>query len=457
MKPPAHQAPGGKGRRLAPVALAFQPDAVELEERPLPGGPRWSLYLLALLLVTAVLWASLSQVDRVVVARGKVVTSALAIVVQPMETGVIHDIQVKVGQVVPQGAVLATLDPTFTQADLAQQRSRFQSYAAQVRRLQAELDSQPFKPQPANDSDERLQADIYQKRMASLQARLRSNQEGIARLEASLATNQNEQQMQGQRLKGLKEIEGMRTALALDRHESRLKVLEAQNQRLEVERELKQAANREAEIRHEIRKTKAEAEAFVQGWRQEASEEMVKALRERDNAAEQLNKATRRGELVVLRSPAAAMVLEIAKRSAGSVVREAEPLVTLVPLKVPLEAEVQLDPRDIGFVRAGDQARVKFDAFPYQRHGTASASVQSLSEDLVQQPHQGEGGEDKRGGMFYIGRLKLDQVKLSAVPADFRLLPGMSLTAEIKVGQRRVITYLLYPVMRGFDESLREP
>ena len=151
---------GQKDRGLAPVALAYQPDAVELEERPPVGGARWSLYLLALLLVTAVLWASLSQVDRVVVARGKVVTSAPTIVVQPMETAVIHELVARVGQVVPQGAVLATLDPTFTQADVAQQRSRFKSYAAQVRRLQAEMDNQPFTPQPPNDEDERLQADI---------------------------------------------------------------------------------------------------------------------------------------------------------------------------------------------------------------------------------------------------------------------------------------------------------
>ncbi len=457
LKPGAPPPAGGPARVLAPVALAFQPDAVELEERPLPGGARWSLYLLVLLLATALLWASLSSVDRVVVARGKVVTTTPTIVVQPMETGVIHDIQAKVGQVVTAGAVLATLDPTFTQADVAQQRFRLQSFQAQARRLEAELHGQPYAPRPGADQEERRQADIYNKRKAALQARLKGFQEGVARLEASLATNQNEQRVLAQRLKGLQEIEGMRTTLASEHHESRLKVLEARNQRLEVERDLKGAASREAEIRHEVSKTRAEAEAFVQNWRQEAGEELVKAYRERDYAAEQLSKANRREELVVLRAPAAAMVLEVAKRSAGSVVREAEPLFTLVPLDVPLEVEAQVEAQDIGFVRPGDQARVKFDAFPYQKHGTASASVQSLSEDMVQQTQMTEGGEEKRGGMYYIGRLKLERVRLNAVPPDFRLLPGMTLTAEIKVGQRRVISYLLYPIMRGFDESLREP
>lgn len=457
LKKAAQPRPAGPAPGLAPVALAFQPDAVELEERRPPGGARWSLYLLLLLVVAAVVWASLSSVDRVVVGRGRMVTTAQTIVVQPMETGVIRDIQVKVGQVVSAGAVLATLDPTFAQADMAQQSARLGSFQAQALRLEAEINNRPYAPNPPLDEEQRRQVAIYHQRQAAFQARLKGYKAGVARLEASLATNKNEQRVLAQRLKGLQEIEGMRSALASERHESRLRVLEAQNQRLEVERELKGAVSREAEISHEINRNRAETEAFVQNWRQEASEELVKAFRERDYAAEQLSKASRRGELVTLRAPAAAMVLEVAKRSAGSVAREAEPLFTLVPLDVPLEAEVQVEARDIGFVRPGDTARVKFDAFPYQRHGAARGCVESLSEDLVQQTQVSEAGEERRGGMYYVGRLKLEPVRLNAVPADFRLLPGMTLTAEIKVGQRRVISYLLYPLMKGFDESLREP
>ncbi len=457
LKPAARSGREDGSSGLAPVALAYQPDAVELEERPLPGGARWSLYLLALLLVAAVLWASLSQVDRVVVARGKVVTTAPTIVVQPLETGVLHDIRVRVGQVVAPGAVLATLDPTFAQADLAQQSARLKSFEAQVERLRAEMDNKGFQPRDPQDGEERLQLDIFHKRRATFQARSRGFEEAVARLEASLETNRNEQRVLERRLKGLQEIEDMRRALAQDQHESRLRVLEARNQRLEVERDLKQTLSREAEIRHEVNRTRAEAEAFVQNWRQEVSEELVKSHRERDHLILQLQKATRRGELVSLRSPAAAMVLEVARRSAGSVVREAETLFTLVPLDVPLEVEVQVQARDIGFVRVGDQARLKFDAFPYQRHGTLNASLRSIGEDLVRQGSLGEGGEGREGGMFYVGRLDLERVQLGDVPADFRLLPGMTLTAEIKVGRRRVISYLLHPIMRGFDEGLREP
>jgi HlyD family secretion protein len=455
---------GGPGARLGkkavgldPRALEYQPDAVEVEERPLPGAARWSLYLLALMLVVGFVWAWLSEMDRVVTARGKVVTTAPTIVVQPMDTSIVHDIAVRVGQVVAKDAVLATLDPTFTQAEVAQNRARLASLNAQVRRLQAEADGKSFAAPGKADDDERLQEDLFRKRRANYQARLKGFQESVARLEASQVTNQRDQRVLEERLRGLQEIEGMRAALQQSRHESRLKVLEAQSQRLEVERELKQAFNREAEIRHDIAKTRAEREAFVENWRQEVGEELVKTLRERDHTAEQLNKAQRKGELVELRAPAAAMVLEMARRSVGSVVKEAEPLFTLVPLEVPLEAEVQIEARDIGFVRAGDTARVKFDAFPFQRHGAALARVRSVSEDVIQQSSYPESGEEKKGGLFYVARLGVEKIELSDVPPDFRLLPGMSLTAEIKVGRRSVLSYLVYPLVKGLGESMREP
>jgi HlyD family secretion protein len=353
--------------------------------------------------------------------------------------------------------VLATLDPTFTQAELAQNRARLASLTAQARRLQAEAQGRPFAAQNKTDEDERLQEDLFRKRQANYQARLKGFKESVLRLEASLVTNQRDQKVLAERLKGLSEIEGMRTALQASHHESRLKVLEAQNQRLEAERELKQAVNREAEVRHEIAKTQAERDSFGENWRQEVGEELVKTLRERDHTAEQLNKAQRKGELVVLRAPAEAMVLEMARRSVGSVVKEAEALITLVPLDVPLEAEVQIEARDIGFVRAGDLARVKLDAFPFQRHGTVQARVRSVSEDVIQQSAYTESGEERKGGLYYVARLGLEEMALTDVPPDFRLLPGMALTAEVKVGSRSVLSYLLYPLVKGLGESMREP
>jgi HlyD family secretion protein len=153
------------------------------------------------------------------------------------------------------------------------------------------------------------------------------------------------------------------------------------------------------------------------------------------------------------------VVLEVAKRSVGSVVREAEPLFTLVPLDAPLEAEVQIGADDIGVVRLGDPARLKFDAFPFQRHGTVQAELAILSEDafLREAGDAASKPAEKGSEAFYRGRLNLGQNELRQLGSNPRLLPGMTLTAEIVIGQRSVISYLLYPVMKGLDEALREP
>jgi HlyD family secretion protein len=131
------------------------------------------------------------------------------------------------------------------------------------------------------------------------------------------------------------------------------------------------------------------------------------------------------------------------------VVREAEPLLTLVPLDVPLEAEVAIETRDIGFVAQNQQARIKIEAFPFQKHGTVTGLIRTISEDAF--------ADQVTERPFYRARVRLVDTQLRDVPETYRLLPGMTVAAEIDVGDRTVLSYFLYPLLRGLDESVREP
>jgi HlyD family secretion protein len=148
-------------------------------------------------------------------------------------------------------------------------------------------------------------------------------------------------------------------------------------------------------------------------------------------------------------------VLDVAQRSIGSVVQAAEPLFTLVPLDVALEAEVAVAARDIGHLAVNDPARVKFDAFPFQKYGTLEGKVLSISQDSFA-PQSATNGA-AAAGAFYKVRLALGPMQLLGLSKDFRLLPGLTVEAEINAGQRSVISYFLYPLTRGLDESLHEP
>jgi HlyD family secretion protein len=434
-------------------------DADEIEQRPPDAIARSTLYVVAALMLVMIIWASVSDVDKIVVARGKLVTPLPNIVIQPLETSVLQSLDVRVGQVVKKGERLAVLDPTFASADLEQARARHGSLSAEVARLESELTLNSGSAAPrANSEDQRLHANLLSERRANFQAHLRQLDESLSRLKASLVTNQKDQEILEARAKSLLEIEGMQQKLVDAQYGAKLKVLESREHRQEIERDLVQTRNRALEIRKEVASTEAQREAFVKEWRQKAFEELVTAKRERDGIAEQLNKAERRQSLVYLVAPADAVVLEIAKRSVGSVLREAEPLFTLVPLNAPLEAEVQINSEDVGLVKVGDPSRIKIDAFPYQRHGIVDGAVRHISEDAFSRDNPAQiAAAARQSEAYYLSRIDLGPIKLEKVPKNTRLLPGMTLTAEVVIGQRKVISYFLYPILRTLDESIREP
>ncbi len=439
---------------LARVALDFQSDALEIEYRPLPRSARLTLYLLLALIVSAIGWAAVSYVDRIVVAHGKLVTTAPTIVVQPMETSLIRAINVRAGDIVRQGDILATLDPTFTEADVGQLEYKLASLAAQIGRLEAELDERPYLlPEGTATADERLQVITYTKRRQQFVARLVAFDQQLAQAEAGIATKNADWQRLSARLAVAKEVESMRAELYQQKTGSKLNLLESRSARLQVERDMQLALSQIKESDEEIGRVHAERQAFIEEWRQKVAEEIASLRREQNDVAKPLDKARKRNALIALTAPTDAVVLETAERSVGSVLREAESFFTLVPLNAPLEAEVSIDAKDIGFVNADALARIKLDAYPFQKHGTLEGTVRTISEDAFTEKDK----EKPQPPPFYRSRIVLAPPELRAVPATFRLIPGMTVSAEIKAGERTVLSYFLYPLLRGLDESIREP
>ena len=157
--------------------------------------------------------------------------------------------------------------------------------------------------------------------------------------------------------------------------------------------------------------------------------------------------------LVTLVAPVDSVVLEIAKLSPGSIVREAETFFTLVPLNTTLEAEVQINSVDVGYIKSGMPVHVKLDAYPFQRHGALDATVNSISEDAFKRDVSAKSSVDA----YYLVRLRLGSTNLRNMAESARFLPGMTLSAEIVVGKRSVISYFAWPLTKGLDEALREP
>ncbi|MBV5297488.1 MAG: HlyD family type I secretion periplasmic adaptor subunit [Rhodoferax sp.] len=454
-KPPLkrwHPFGGGKCKS-AKTAIDFLPDADEIERSPVPRMAQITMHVLLMAVVSFGLWVSFSELEQVVVAQGRLVNPLPNVVVQPLEMSIVKTIDARTGQVVKKGDILATLDATFAQADESQLRARLESLETQVRGFEQELAGEAVASKAPNSADRQLQASLLLERKANYKAQQMKLLENAAKLHAALATNRRDQSFVASRLKSLKEIETMQEKMVAQRFGAPLQLLEAQQRSKEAERELELVSNREVEIRRDLAALNFERAAFEKGWRQKIMEELLNTMRERDSLKEQMQKADRRSSLVQLTAPVDSVVLEIAKFSEGSIIQPAETFFTLVPLNVKLEAEVQIDAVDVGYIKIGHPVHVKLDAFPYQKHGVIDATVRIISEDAFKK----DTANNTAGSAYYMGRMALGSINLINMTDKSRLLPGMTLSVEIVVGKRSVLSYLAWPLTKGLNEAIREP
>jgi HlyD family type I secretion membrane fusion protein len=325
---------------------------------------------------------------------------------------------------VEEGQTLVTLDPTVATADLEQLREKQQSLTLQELRLNSELGGEPFVPPPGYPvEDLALQQSIYDRRKREFDSRIQSWERQTAEIKAEMRTMKDSVEQVRRQLAMSKEIDEIYDKLFEEGVSTRLEALSAKSQRFTHESEIERLRNRIREQQEELNRILADREAFVSNWISQAYQELLEVRRELDEVGSQVEKAEWYSRLVELKSPQAGIVLDMAKLSGGSVIDRAEPLLTLVPEGAEILAEVEVLNRDIGYIRTGDEVRIKLDAFPFQEHGILQGKVATISEDSFSQ----EGGYDSK--VYYRVRIALETTQLQAVPDDFRLIPGMSMTA----------------------------
>lgn len=432
----------------------FRTETEALSQEKEPVVARLTLFIVTGAILLGFILAGLVSIDRVVTGTGQLVTHEPTVVVQSLNRAIIKSINVKAGDRVKAGDLLATLDSTFAAADVAQLDVQIESLDAEIARLKTERDGRPFAANGLSERYATLQQSLYVQRQAQRAEQLKSLGAKIAQVDATIIKYTAEQKRYGERAKVSLEIEGMRRQLAQQQVGSKLMLLQAMDQRLEILRNLDFGANALAEAEHQRETALAERDAFVEQWRTQVNADLVQKQTTRDATAEQLAKARKNEDLVNLYAPADAVVLQVARLSVGSVLTEASPLFTLVPLNAALEAEVSIDARDIGFIRTGDRVAVKLEAYNYLQHGYAEGHVKVISEDAF---NTADDGGKTAVRPFYKATVVLDKTDLSNVPSGFRLIPGMPVTGDVIVGDRTLLSYLSHGFLRSLNEAMREP
>ena len=441
------------------VVRLFQSETAEILEAPEPRGVRITVFVLTAFVGALIVLSIVTKLDRVVTSvAGRIVTTQPTMVVQALDPSIIKTIDVHEGQRVKARDVLATLDPTFAAADVDALKLQVGSLDAQIARCEAELSHHPYEPQPSPDPAkaryQQLQQAYYLQRQGQFNGQIRSYDEQIAQYTATIEKLKADQALYADRARLAKQVEQMRATLAAAQVGSRLNLLAATDQKTELLRNVEYDQNSLAESQHQLQATTATRNAFVQQWLAQTSQELVTARNQRDTAVQQLEKASRHKDLVHLTAPEDAVVLSLAKLSVGSVLKEGDPLMNLAPLGSPVEVEANILPRDIGFIRPGDPVKVKLDAYDFTIHGTADGTVRWISEgSFSTDPDTGQPTTNP----YYKVRIALTRVDLRNVPPGFRLLPGMTLTADVHIGTRSLLTYFIEGALRGTDEAMREP
>jgi hemolysin D len=446
--------PRGRSRKLArkkrQQIIAHLPDALELEQRPLPIPVHSASYALLGLLAVAALWAGLARVDRVVVAPGKLVTRQQLSVIQPLESAIIREIMVREGSMVKAGDVIARLDPTFANADQSGYGQRLASLDAEIARLKAEQAGRGQMGH-AGGASGAMESAMLAQRQAQLHAHLGELDEKIAGLRAQISGARAQIAGLDQRLVGLRAIHAMREELAANGYSPKVQVYQAADAVMAMENQRRDLEAQIATLTHKLGEVAGERATYASQWRADASGQLEEAQRQRDAMAMELSKAQRKAELTVIRAPVDGVVLNIARRSVGSVLQPAEPFITIVPANAQIEAEVMVDASDVSLIHTGNRVVVKLDAYPFQKYGTLQGQLKIISPDARQDR------DSNQGRPHYLAIIALPDHRLSQRGQPVALRPGMNASAEIMVGKRSVLSYLANPVLRIWDEALREP
>jgi hemolysin D len=397
----------------------------------------------------AVLWASLSTIDIVAVAPGKIIPSEYSKVIQPLESGVVTAIHVQNGSVVRQGDVLITLDPTVHSADRERLENEHQAVRLDMARLRALLAGTSTLAAVPGVEPHLLavQRQLLRDQLAEHHGRLEAARLVVEQRQAALESTK----IDLQRLRAIVPIlEERATAyrrLFEKTYASRMQYLETEKERIDKVQELARQEQQLMQDSAALAKAQRHAHTLAVEFKSSRLAELASAETRATSLGREVAKASNRTERQTLTAPIDGIVQQLAVHTVGGVVTPAQQLMVLVPQDQPLALEAWIDNKDIGFVHAGQLAEVKIAAFPFTRYGTITARLVTVSHDAVPLD---------KSGLVYAARVSLEHAAMSVDGTWVALSPGMAASVEIKTGTRRLLEYFLSPLFQAGQESLRE-
>lgn len=428
---------------------------------PMPFG-RSVLWLLLALFFILLLWAIFGRLDIVAVAEGKLVPQTYIKIVQPAEQGVVKEILVKEGEEVKQGQVLLRMDAVASEADVKTLINEARRHALALRRIDAELEGNPLVQEPTDP------ADLYAQLLAQYNANRLAYQSALdeqrsvlekARQDRSAAEEITSKLVQV--LPHYRDQEEAYNQLSRKGFAGKLMATDKQRERIEKEQDLKSQEFVIRSAQATIQQVQKKITQISADYRRQLQTERMETASQLDKVNQELAKQQHRQELLELKASQAGIVKDLATHTVGTVTAPGTVLLTLVPMEEPLQAEVWISNEDIGFVRSQLPVKLKFSAFTFQKYGMVDGAVEQVSADASETPGQESNvnmanGDSSNSRLAYKALVALKNQKLDVEGRSYFLVPGMHVSAEIRLGTRSVLEYLLSPIQGAFHEAGRE-
>lgn len=441
----------------------FLPAALEIVETPPAPAARMIGAVLIAFFMLALVWSVVGSVDIIATAQGKIVPTGRTKVIQPFETGVVRAIHAQDGKTVKAGDVLIEIDSTINEAE----RDRLQKECVEAELTAARLRAavslaiDPVKefapPQEATEQQVQTQKNLLVNQAQEIRAKLGGFDQQIAQQQGNLASVQATIAKLKDGMPFLEQRAEARDYLAQKGYGSRLDSLEVQQDLAEHRQELRVQQGRLAEATAAVASLRQQRRQAEAEWKRANLDLLTQSEQKASSLRQQLVQAAQKFRLQTLTAPVDGTVQQLSIHTEGGVVTPAQALMEIVPADSKLEIEAMVSNRDIGFVRAGQEAAIKVDTFDYTKYGL-----------LRDNPADGRDGAGRANGdrrdssepkgqeLVYSARVQLDQTTMDIDDRLVSLSPGMAVTVEIKTGNRRIISYLLSPIRKHMHQALRE-
>ena len=432
----------------------FLPAAEEIVETPAAPLGALVVWLVAFLLVVALAWSYFGRIDIVAVANGKISTEGSTKIIQPAVSGVVTNINVHEGQRVKKGETLLALDKTTAEKDVATVSQSLNTARVErdiLRRLavggntdeiinNADL-ADETKAMLRQFASSQTALSVARQQAASgiisnYQQQLQFNQQAKNQLETNAQNLKNRKAEIEKQLPNANPVDKLRLQNELSNIDQR--ITSADSAVLGQNQQLLQSQSALTQAQNQSQTQNAETNSAF-------SNQIITAEKRIIELENNLVKAKQILAQTTITAPVDGTVLLLTVKTIGGVVNAGQQLAQIVPEKVPLYVDAALDNQDVGFVKPGQRVVVKVATYPFQRYGYLEGTVENISPDAIQ---------DDKKGLIYKAKIKLNDDK-SSKQNQLKLLPGMSVSAEITTGQRRIIEFFLDPLMTRADESLK--